>query len=101
MYQNVLKESNDDYMYLRRPYLRDNKFGVMSSAIVLDKIDIDCTENIKAEPTVDDSGFIIYSNTIKFSGKWLDNSGYLINKRHFFLKNRLSYGSNVLEEPKK
>ena len=52
----------------------------MSSDIALDKVDLVCAETVKAKPTVNDSGVITYSNTIYFSGIWLDNSGYLITQ---------------------
>ena len=52
----------------------------MRSAIALDKFDLDCAENVKAKPAEKDSIFITYSNTIVFSIKWLDNSGYLITQ---------------------
>ena len=52
----------------------------MQSAIELDKVDLVCAETVKSKPTVNYSGFITYSNTIDFSGKWFDNSGYIITQ---------------------
>ena len=80
MYKNILKEGNIDHKFLRCPDLRDNDFGDLRSEITLDKVDLDYSETVKARPTVNDSGFITYSNTIIFSSKWLDNSGYLITQ---------------------
>ena len=61
MYQMILKEGNDDYTYLRRQYLGDNNFEVVFSEISLDKLDVDCAENIEAKPIRNDSGLITYS----------------------------------------
>ena len=80
MYQKLLKEGNGDHKYLRCRYLQYKNFEVMSSAIALDKIDLDCAENVKAKPTGDYSGFITYSNTMIFCGKLLYNSGYIITQ---------------------
>ena len=66
MYQNISKEGNGDQKYLRCPDLQDNKFEVLFSAIALDKITLDCAENVKAKPAGNDLGFITYSNTINF-----------------------------------
>ena len=52
----------------------------MRSVIALDKIKIECVETDKAKPTVNVSGFITYSKTIKFSGEWLDNSGHIVTQ---------------------
>ena len=41
-------------------------------------------ETVKSKPNGNDSGFIIYSNIIDFSGILLDNSGYLITQCNFF-----------------
>ena len=66
--------------FSRCPDLQDNNFDLLHSAISLDKADLGCAVTIKARHTRNDSGFINYSNTIKFSIKWLDNSGYLITQ---------------------
>ena len=55
----------------------------MHSKITLDTIGLDCAKNVKSKPTRDDSGCITYSNIINFSGKWLDNGGYLITQSFF------------------
>ena len=44
-------------------------------------------------PTSNNSDFITYSNKIYFSGLWLDNCGYLINKWKHFWENILNIGS--------
>ena len=59
-HQNVLKEGNGDYNYLRCPDLQDNNFEVMSSEITLDKADLVCAETVKAKPTRNNSFFITY-----------------------------------------
>ena len=83
MYHNFLKEVNSDSKYLRFTDLRDNNFEVLLSATTLDKIDLDCAENVRAKPTVNNSGFITYSNTINFSTKWLDKNGYILTQCFF------------------
>ena len=83
MYHNFLKEVNSDSKYLRFTYLRDNNFEVLLSATTLDKIDLDCAENVGAKPTVNNSGFVTYSNTINFSTKWLDKNGYILTQCFF------------------
>ena len=45
-----------------------------------------CEETVKAKPTENDSGFIIFPNKIQFSVIWLDSSGYLINQQILFVK---------------
>ena len=44
----------------------------------LDKDDPYFEETIKDKPTVNDSGFVNYSNTITFASKWFKNSDYII-----------------------
>ena len=44
-----------------------------------------CAEIVKDKPTGNYSGFIRYSNTINFSGIWLDKIFYLVTQ-WFFLK---------------
>ena len=78
MYQNILKEGNGDHIFLRCPYLEDNKCEIMRSDIALDKVDLECAETVKSKPAGNDSDFITYSNTINFASKWSDKSGYLI-----------------------
>ena len=80
MYQNFPKEGNGNYKFLICTDLQDNNFEVLRSTITLDKTDLDCAENVKAKSIGNYSGFITYSNTIRFSSKLLDNSGYLINQ---------------------
>ena len=48
----------------------DKKFKVLYSVLALDKVDLVCAETIKAKPTVNNSGFITYSNQIYFSSIW-------------------------------
>ena len=69
MYQKFLREVGGDHNFLSCPYLLDNKFEVLHSVIALDKVDLDCTENVKAKPTGNDLDFITYSKTIKFACK--------------------------------
>ena len=45
-----------------------------------------CSKTVEAKPTVNDSVFITYSNTIYSSGIWLDISGYLIAQWIFLKK---------------
>ena len=46
----------------------------MLSAIALNKIDLDCAENVKYKTTDNGSGFIIYSDTISISiNKQIEN----------------------------
>ena len=66
MYQNILKEGNGDHKYLRCPDIWDNNFEVLRPSITSDKIDLDCAENVKSKPTVNDSVFVNYSNTTNF-----------------------------------
>ena len=56
----------------------------MRSEITWDKVNLECAETAKAIPTVNNSGFINYSNINNFSGIWLDNSGYLITQYIYF-----------------
>ena len=86
MHQKFLKEGNVGHKFLRCTYIWDNNFEFMRSEIVLDKFDLEFAETVKAKPTRTNSGFIIYSNTIDFDGKWLDNSGYLITQCQKLLK---------------
>ena len=79
--------------HLRSPYLRDNNFEVLYSAIALDIIDLNFVDIVKDKPTGNDLGFITYLNTIEFHCKWIDNSDYLITL--FFLKKRFSHRSNI------
>ena len=46
----------------------------------LDKDDPYFEETIKDKPTVNDSGFVNYSNTITFASKWFKNSDYIITE---------------------
>ena len=75
-----MKEGNSDYKYSRGIDIWDNKIEVLCSAIALDKVDLDCAETVKDKTTINDSGFITYSNTTNFSGKWLNDIGYLITQ---------------------
>ena len=36
------------------PYLRDNNIGILRSSVELDKVDLECAETVKAEPTRND-----------------------------------------------
>ena len=56
IYKNTLKEINGYHKYFRCPYLWDNNFEVLSSAFILDKVDLMFAENIKSKPTGNDSG---------------------------------------------
>ena len=80
IYQSLLKEVNGGNKYLGFPYLLDNNFEVMCTAIALDKIYLVCTDTVREKYTVNDAGFITYSNKIYFSCYWLDNCGYLMNE---------------------
>ena len=71
MYQRFLKEGNGDHSILRCPDLQDSNFEVLSSTIELYKVNLEFAESVKDKPTRDDSGLIIYSNTINFAIKWL------------------------------
>ena len=53
---------------------------VLCSETPLDKTDHNFLDNAKAKTDGNDSGFITYSNKMNFYGKWLYNSGYLINQ---------------------
>ena len=68
----------------------------MSSSIMLYKVDPVCAKTVKSKPTVKYSGFITYSNTIYFSGIWLDNSVYIITRYQNIVKKRLPHGSKKL-----
>ena len=83
IYQNILKEGNGNKKCLRFPDIQDNKFDILRSAIVLDKVDQVCEETVRAKPTGNDSGFITYSKNIYISGIWLYNSGYIITQQIF------------------
>ena len=72
----------------------------MRSTIALDKIDLDCAETVKAKPIGNGSVFITYSNTIKFSVKYLDNSGYIINQRQNNVKEQAVTCFKNWEDPK-
>ena len=78
MYRQLLNEGNSEQKYLRCPDLWDNNFEVLRSSIALDKVDIECANIVKPEPTRNDSGFINYSDTIHFYGIWLNNIVCLI-----------------------
>ena len=67
----------------------------------MDKIDLECAETVKAKPTVNDSGFIAYSNTINFSSKWLDKSVYLITQWILFVNEEAITWSKKTEITKK
>ena len=86
IYQNILKEGNGNHKYLRCTDLRDNNNEFMCSEIALDKVDLMREENVKTKPTRNSSGFITYSNTIYFSGIWLDKIIRLVAQWQFFLK---------------
>ena len=51
-----MKEVNVYYKYLRCPDLRYNNFDILSSSIALDKLDLVCSERVKAKLN---SGYII------------------------------------------
>ena len=80
MYQKLLKEGNGDYRFIRFPDLRYNNFEVLCSVIALDKINLDCAENVKSKATGNYSSFITYSNTINFVGEWLDNRDFILTQ---------------------
>ena len=101
LYQKLFKEGNGDQRYLRCPYVRDNNFEVLFSEIALYQVDLECAETFKSNSTVNGSVFITYSNTINFSGEWLDKSGCLITQWQYSMKNRLSHGSKKLGISKK
>ena len=86
MYQNLLKEFNGDHKFLRCPDLRDNNFGVLHSAIELDKVGLECAQTVEYKPNGNDSYFNTYSSTIDISSKWLYNSIYLITQRQKLIK---------------
>ena len=68
----------------------------MRSSITLDKVDLVCAENLKYKPTGNDSVFIDHSNTIDFSGIWLDISGYLITQWQKIVKEQaVSWFNNL------
>ena len=79
IYERIFKSFNGDHKYLRCPYLKYNNFDIMSSSIMLYKVDPVCAKTVKSKPTVKYSGFITYSNIIYFSGIWLDKCYYIIN----------------------
>ena len=60
VYHNFLKKNNDYRNLLRCLDLLDINFEVLSSSIALDKLDVECAENVEAKPTGNDSGFIKY-----------------------------------------
>ena len=57
--------------------------------MALDKVDLEGAETVKVKPTGNDSGFIIYSNTIKISSKWLDTNENIINQRKKLVKEQV------------
>ena len=75
IYQNFSKEGNGDDKLIRYPDLQ-----------ALDKFDLERADTIKAKPTLNDSGFITYSNTIKLSIKFFESSGYLITQLQKLVK---------------
>ena len=56
----------------------------MSSAIVLDKVDLTCKKKVKYKPNGNDSGFIAQSHKIYFADLLLDGCGYLITQCRYF-----------------
>ena len=72
----------------------------MCSETALNKADLEGAETVKAKHTVNDSGFITYSNEINFAGIWLDNSGYLIHQWQNFLKEQAILWFKNWEDPK-
>ena len=51
MYQKFLKEGNGNHKFLRCSDLQDKNFEVLSSAIALDKINLECAKNGNAKHT--------------------------------------------------
>ena len=78
IYKRLLKELSGYHKYLRCTDIWYNNFEVICSDISLDKVDLVFTETVKSKSTGNYSGFITYSNTIYFSGLWLDKCDYLI-----------------------
>ena len=54
----------------------------MRSAITLYKVELMCAETVRDKLTLNYDGFIAYSNTINFSGIWLDKFGCFIDFFH-------------------
>ena len=54
MYQMIFKVGDSDHKHLRCPDFWDEKFEVTHLEITLDKIDLDCAENVKSKPTGND-----------------------------------------------
>ena len=57
--------------------------------MALDKVYLEGAETVKVKPTGNDSGLIIYSNTIKISSKWLDTNENIINQRKKLVKEQV------------
>ena len=51
MYHKILKGIHGDHKYLMCSDLWDNRYGVMPSENMFNKIDLECAETIKARPT--------------------------------------------------
>ena len=68
----------------------------MRSSIALGKIDFGCAETVKDKRTGKYSSFITYSNTINFSSKWLDKSGYPITQLKLIKVGKISGTYDIL-----
>lgn len=86
MYQRLLKEGNRYHNDLRCPDIRNKFFEILSSAIALDKVDMECAETVISKTTGYDSGFIHHPNKIYYDTIWLDNIGYIMNQWRYLVK---------------
>ena len=92
--QRILREGNGDHKYLRCPYLQDKFLGYVYRYFIY-KVEFVCAQKDRAKPTSNYSGFITYSNTIGFSGSWLDNCSCLINEcKAYMVKHDSSWFEN-------
>ena len=80
IYKMLFNLLNVDHEYFRCLDILYNKLEVICSDIALDKLDLVCEETVKDKSNIDYSDFINYSNTIYFTGLWLDNCDYFITQ---------------------
>ena len=60
--------------------LWQKNFDVLRSEITLNKVYLECEDTVKSKPNGNDSDFITYWKKTNFTGKWLNNSGYIITQ---------------------
>ena len=78
IHQNSLEEVNVNPKISMCSDFWQKNFDVLRSEIMLNKVYLECEDTVKSKPNGNDSDFITYWKKTNFTGKWLDNSGYII-----------------------